>query len=121
MKKSHATDLTRGPIGWGLLRFTAPLFFGQLLQQMYNTVDAWVLGNFESAQGLAAVTATEGTIRLIISLVSGFAVGGSVIISRYFGEKNRRGDRVRLKIRFQAYCRPGYRQYAGIFGKQNVI
>ena len=51
-------DLTQGPIGRGLLRFAAPLFVGQLLQQLYSTVDAWVLGNFDSAQGLAAVTAS---------------------------------------------------------------
>ncbi|MBE5771340.1 MAG: MATE family efflux transporter [Clostridiales bacterium] len=89
MQKSHATDLTQGPIGRGLLLFTAPLLCGQILQQLYNTVDAWVLGNFESAQGLAGITAIEATIRLIISLVSGFSIGGSVIISRYFGERNR--------------------------------
>ena len=88
MKKSHAMDLTQGPIGRGLLRFAAPLFVGQLLQQLYSTVDAWVLGNFDSAQGLAAVTASVNLNFLIIGFFNGIAIGGSVVISRYFGQKD---------------------------------
>lgn len=88
MRKSHANDLTQGPIARGLLRFAAPLFIGQLLQQLYSTVDAWVLGNFESAQGLAAVTAVGSLTFLIIGFFNGIAIGGSVVISRYFGQKD---------------------------------
>ena len=39
-------DLTRGSIPGGILAFAIPLFLGQLLQQLYNMVDAWVIGNF---------------------------------------------------------------------------
>lgn len=100
MKKSHATDLTQGPIGRGLLRFTAPLFIGQLLQQLYSTVDAWVLGNFESAQALAAVTAVVNLSFLIIGFFNGVAVGGSVVISRHFGRKDMESTRNSMHVNF---------------------
>ena len=40
-------NLTEGPIGRGLFRFMITIFLGQLLQQLYNMADAWVVGNFE--------------------------------------------------------------------------
>lgn len=45
----------------GILAFTIPLFLGQLLQQFYNMVDAWVIGNFADNNAFAAVSST-GTI-----------------------------------------------------------
>ncbi|MDO4620427.1 MAG: MATE family efflux transporter [Lachnospiraceae bacterium] len=78
-------SLTEGSIVRGILAFAIPLFFGQLLQQLYNMVDAWVIGNFADNDSFAAVTSTGTVVFLIIGFFSGIAIGGSVIISRYFG------------------------------------
>ena len=48
-------SLTKGPITKGILLFALPLMFGNLLQQMYNIADTWVVGRFLGADALAAV------------------------------------------------------------------
>ena len=49
-------NLTEGPIAKGLFTFMIPIFLGQLLQQLYNMADAWVVGNFASNDAFAAVS-----------------------------------------------------------------
>lgn len=73
----------------GLAAFTLPLFLGQLLQQLYNMADAWVVGNFADNNAFAAVSLAGNISFLIIGFFSGIAVGGGVIISRYFGAKDK--------------------------------
>lgn len=85
---SQNIDLTQGPIVKGMVRFSIPLFIGQLLQQFYNMADAWVLGNFADNEAFAAVSSGGNLIFLIIGFFGGIAVGGGVIISRYFGAKD---------------------------------
>ena len=48
-------SLTQGPITKNILLFALPLMFGNLLQQMYNIADTWVVGRFLGADALAAV------------------------------------------------------------------
>ncbi|MDO5435174.1 MAG: MATE family efflux transporter [Clostridia bacterium] len=86
--RSTAMDLTKGPVGRGLLRFAAPLLFGLILQQLYNTADAWVLGNFGSDTALAAVTSTGSLVFLIVGFFNGTAIGGGVVISKYVGMRS---------------------------------
>lgn len=81
-------DLTEGPIGRGILAFAIPLFLGQLLQQLYNVADAWVVGNFANNNAFAAVSSTGSMTFLIIGFFNGVATGGGVVISKYFGAKN---------------------------------
>lgn len=81
-------DLTEGPIGRGLLAFAAPLFLGQLLQQLYNIADAWVVGNFADNNAFAAVSSTGSMTFLVIGFFNGVATGGGVIISKYYGARN---------------------------------
>lgn len=81
-------DLTEGPIGRGILAFAIPLFLGQLLQQLYNVADAWVVGNFANNNAFAAVSSTGSMIFLIIGFFNGVATGGGVVISKYYGAKN---------------------------------
>ena len=78
-------SLTQGPIARCILSFALPLFFGQLLQQLYNLADAWVLGNFATNEAFAAVSSGGSLTFLIIGFFSGTAVGGGVVISRYYG------------------------------------
>lgn len=82
-------DLTSGSIARGILAFALPLFAGQLLQQLYSLVDAWVIGNFTDNNSFAAVSAASTVTFLIIGFFSGTAVGGSVIISGFFGAKDK--------------------------------
>lgn len=81
-------DLTEGPIGRGILAFAIPLFLGQLLQQLYNVADAWVVGNFANNNAFAAVSSIGSMTFLIIGFFNGVATGGGVVISKYYGAKN---------------------------------
>lgn len=71
MQKRNAgsVDLTNGSIPGGILAFTIPLFLGQLLQQFYNMVDAWVIGNFADNNAFAAVSSTGTIVFLIIGFL----------------------------------------------------
>ena len=89
LKKKAAVDLTEGPIMKNMLLFAVPLFFGQLLQQLYNMVDAWVIGNFADNDAFAAVSSAGSMTFLIVGLFNGIAIGGGVIISKYFGAKDK--------------------------------
>ncbi|MBQ2528154.1 MAG: MATE family efflux transporter, partial [Spirochaetales bacterium] len=65
-----------------------PLLFGSLFQQLYNTVDTWVVGNFVGKNSFSAVGTLSSATNLIISFFMGFSNGASVIISHYFGAKD---------------------------------
>lgn len=92
MKMNQETvDLTKGSVAKGIIGFTIPLILGQLLQQLYNMADAWVIGNFADNTAFAAVSTSGSLVFLIVGLFNGIAIGGGVVISRYFGagdEKN---------------------------------
>ena len=80
-------DLTQGNIFTQLILFALPLLLGQVFQTLYNSVDSIVIGNFESAGALAAVTAS-GTISMIISgFFNGMSAGASALFARLFGGK----------------------------------
>ena len=81
-------DLTEGSIVKALIAFAIPLFFSQLLQQLYNMADAWVVGNFATNDAFAAVSMAGNLTFVIIGLFNGIAIGGGVVISRYFGAKD---------------------------------
>lgn len=84
-KIKTAVNLTEGPIIKNILLFAIPLFMGQLLQQFYNMADAWVIGNFADNDAFAAVSSAGSMTFLIVGLFNGIAIGGGVIISKYFG------------------------------------
>ena len=84
-------DLTKGSIAKGLVLFNIPVIFVQILQQVYSIADAWVLGNYADNTAFAAVSSTNSLIFLMIGLFNGTAIGGGVVISRYFGAKDEKG------------------------------
>ena len=86
--KRNDLDLTQGPILGALVNFSIPLFFGQLLQQLYNMADAWVVGNFASIDAFSGVTVAGNLTWVIIGLFNGMSVGGGVVVSRWFGAKD---------------------------------
>lgn len=93
MNKSKSTDLIHGHIAKSIFWFSVPLLIGNLFQQLYNTVDAYVVGNFVSKEALAAVGASSPIINMLIGFFMGLATGAGVIIAQYFGA----GDNGRLK------------------------
>lgn len=79
------TVLTEGPIWKKMTAFALPLFLGNLFQQLYNTADSLIVGNFLGSNALAAVSSSGHLIFLLVGFFNGIAVGAGVIIARYFG------------------------------------
>jgi len=63
------------------------MLLGNVFQQLYNIVDSIIVGNYIGKQALAAVGASFPIIFLLISLIVGFSIGGTILISQYFGAK----------------------------------
>lgn len=80
-------DLTHGPICRGLIAFSLPLIAGNLLQQLYNIVDTWVVGRFLGNVALAAVGSAFSLMVLLTSLILGLCMGSGVVFSQLYGEK----------------------------------
>ena len=89
----QSVNLLQGDIKSGLLRFALPLFLGQVFQQMYNMVDALVVGNLCGENALAAVTSTGSLIFLIVGFFGGVYGGVGVVIARCYGA----GDEYQVK------------------------
>ena len=77
--------MTEGSIVKNLLLFALPLILGNLLQQLYNTADSIIVGNFVGSNALAAVGSSGSPIYLLIGFSQGVAVGAGVVISQYLG------------------------------------
>ena len=81
--------MTEGSIAKSLLLFAVPLILGNLLQQLYNTADSIIVGNFVGANALAAVGSSGSPIYLLIGFSQGVAVGAGVVVAQYLGAKDR--------------------------------
>ena len=88
MSKEGVRDLTVGSPYSVILSFALPFFISQLFQQMYNIVDSLIVGRFLGTSALAAVSTAGTLIFMIVSFFEGAAMGGSVVIARYFGAKD---------------------------------
>lgn len=84
-----AQDMTVGSPLSVLLKFSIPLLIGNLAQQLYNTVDAIVVGQYVGDNALAAVGAANPILFLLLALFMGVSTGAGIIVSQYFGAKNR--------------------------------
>lgn len=82
---SSATLMTSGPIWKRIIAFAIPLFFGNLFQQLYNTADSLIVGNFLGSSALAAVSSSGNLIFLLVGFFNGIAVGSGVVVAKYFG------------------------------------
>ena len=81
--------MTEGGIFKNLLLFAVPLILGNLLQQLYNTADSIIVGNFLGSNALAAVGSSGSPIFLLIGFSQGVAVGAGVVVAQYLGAKDR--------------------------------
>ena len=87
-RQHHDMDMTSGNISSLLIRFAIPMLIGNLFQQLYNTVDSWVVGNYVSQAAFAAVGSVGPILNTAIGFFSGFATGAGVVIGHYAGAKD---------------------------------
>ncbi len=86
-----AQDMTVGSPMSCLLKFSIPLLIGNVAQQMYNTVDAIVIGKSAwGDQGLAAVGLAGPIVNLLLVLFMGISTGASILSAQYFGARDRK-------------------------------
>lgn len=82
-------SITQGNIVKALLNFFFPILLGTFFQQLYNTIDAIVVGQFAGKEALAAVGGSSAVfVQLIVGFFSGITNGGGVIISQSYGAKD---------------------------------
>lgn len=84
-KGKQDVDMTHGNILRHIIGFALPLLVGNLFQQLYNTVDTWVLGNFVSNAAYSAVGNVGPIINMLIGFFMGLSSGAGVVISQYYG------------------------------------
>ena len=78
-------SLTKGPIIGSILLFALPLMLGNLLQQMYNIADTWIVGRFLGADALAAVGSSYTLMTFLTSILLGLCMGSGAAISMQYG------------------------------------
>ena len=92
IKGRSDVNMTEGSIIRHLLVFALPLLVGNLFQQLYNTVDTWVLGNYVGDEAYAGVGSVGPIINTLIGFFTGLSSGAGAVISQYYGAK--RDDKV---------------------------
>ena len=85
LSKKQDVDMTQGSIIGHIVRFSIPLLIGNLFQQLYNTVDTWVVGNYVSNEAFSAVGSVAPIVNMLIGAFTGLASGAGVVISQYYG------------------------------------
>lgn len=89
MRTSHGQNaILTGSIPRQLLLFFLPIWFGTLFQQLYNTADTLIVGNFVGTQALAAVGATGAFVQLLVGVFVGLCSGAGVVIAQSYGAGN---------------------------------
>lgn len=84
-------DMTRGSIARSLVLFTVPLVLSGILQQLFNWVDAFIVGNVEGELALGGVGAVTSTYNLFVMSIVGFTSGLSVLAAQQYGMGEREG------------------------------
>ena len=91
-KKLNApTDMTVGAPWKGIVAFTVPMLIGNIAQQLYSTVDSIVVGKYIGDNALAAVGSATPLLNMLLVLFIGISAGANIMVSQYFGAKNREG------------------------------
>ena len=114
MARNLTNDMTSGSPTGLILKFSIPMLIGNLFQQLYNLIDAVVVGNYVGKGALAAVGATGALNFLIFSLALGLSAGVSIVISQFFGAKD--VENVKKSFATAAYTIIGASIIMGIVG-----
>ncbi len=99
LKRSDA-DMTSGVIWKQLIAFSVPMMIGLLFQQMYNTVDTLVVGQFVGKEALAAVGSVGSIINTLVGVFNGLSVGATVVISQCYGAHDDKGLHLAVQTTF---------------------
>ncbi|MEG1575741.1 MAG: MATE family efflux transporter, partial [Clostridium sp.] len=83
-----ARDMTQGNITKHMLVYAVPLMFGNLFQQLYQTVDSIIVGQFNGKEALASIGAAGPIMNILIFLIVGLSMGASILMAEQFGAKN---------------------------------
>lgn len=83
------TDMTTGAPWKKIVLFTVPMLIGNIAQQLYSTVDSIVVGKYVGDNALAAVGSATPIFNLLLVLFMGVSVGAGIMVSQYFGAKDR--------------------------------
>lgn len=81
------TDLTKGNITKSLLLFSLPMILGNLLQQLYNVADTFIVGKYISSDALAAVGSSFTLMTFLTSIILGLCMGSGILFSMLYGAK----------------------------------
>lgn len=84
-------DFTEGSVLGKIIVFSLPVILGELLQNFYHSMDAFVLGNFTGGKALAAITVCGFIANMFIAFFNGLSVGVNAVISRRFGRRDEAG------------------------------
>ena len=84
-QRKRDVDMTQGSIARHIITFALPLLVGNIFQQLYNTVDTWVVGNFVNNEAYAAVGTVGPVVNMLIGLFIGLSAGAGVVISQFYG------------------------------------
>lgn len=98
--RAKTRDLTTGSIPGGLWLFAVPLMLGNVLQQLYNLVDTWVVGRYIGDNALAAVGSSYTLLTFLTSVVIGLSLGTGAYISFAFGRRDSKAIRSGIFMSF---------------------
>ena len=96
MRKNNKIDMTQGSIMKLVILFALPICAGNILQQLYNTVDTMVVGNFCDSQSLAAVGTSAQPVEVLLCIFLGLGTGVSILVSQAVGGRDM--DKVRAVV-----------------------
>ena len=96
-KRRSDVDMTEGSIWHHIVVFSLPLLVGSIFQQLYNTVDTWILGKYVNDAAFSAVGAVGPITNMLIGTFTGLASGAGVVVSQYYGA--RQYDKVEKTVR----------------------
>ena len=97
-KKKKKVNLLEGSISKGILLFVMPIILGTLIQQLYVTTDAVIVGQLTGKEGLASIDAVSSLFKFPLNFMNGLTAGATIHISHHFGS----GNEKRLKRSVQA-------------------
>ena len=86
-----AKDMTLGSPWKRIMEFSIPMLLGNLAQQLYNTADSIIVGQYRGDAALAAVGSASPILNLLLALFVGIATGAGIVVSQSFGARDRKG------------------------------
>lgn len=104
---SKQIDFNTGSIIKQIILFSSPILVGELFQNLYNSVDALIVGNYLGKTALAAITSCEMPSSLLVGFFNGMSVGSSVLVAHFFGCKDHQGIHTAIQTNFNFFALAG--------------